>query len=1177
MDCFWLEGADMHQTHQMEVLMEGPDMVQGPISFIEILVRFFFQSESFKYFDFWLFISGFYEDQFTYEEAKKFFGKLQRKNYLDKLGQIPNFHATDLAFGNTLIHAVLESSLLDYGFIIDIMNFLVKHGAKFHQANMYGVYPIHVSIERDASQILTWFLEKDSSIVDTRFGSLPLMHYAVRKYAIHCIKTLHNYNSELINQKIDKFSAPINYCLLELLFKVDAKPEDYGDKSSPYIVQHNPMIKETIDFLLLYGSKYNLYVEKYGSILHLLVKINYFDGIDLLLKPLEIEERTSLMECKDSWQKTSLFVALEKSVNKFKAALMLLDYGANANENIQSEYKALVNDKEEKRTRTISSMSWLCKHANDKANLIPIVEKLLEKVKDFDDAVDSVLDDSSLNFKLLQVVLTEAENRGLNMTELINNGYNPEERTAVHLLAISNHLTDITDEMVFLLGNGANPMIPAHSDKFQDNELPIHIVTSLQYAYDYKDNLNDHGHGDFAKSRLKQYLESFKLFGIKNFLEEKSENYKAQFVKHHLIPAVYAADHDFVYSLMKIFYDLTYTHQEAIIHFRMPNTEDFDYQAFNRTVLFWASHHNQTSILNDIVKAEYQVHRPNLIQSNQESSQRNIMQISGIACFEKLPPTYYKSQAIRTYIDLTNPQQNLWNNVVQAGVDVLLVCYALFILDIYFDVQLIYAYLNEEAKLANVTESDWNETLNITSYNNFRNMSQNEILTLAEMNLQSVLTESQIFLLQKPNIYYISFVLSLCLIVPSLLTYLIVAWFYFIVPESIRDLKWKLCNSKLWFWIISIFNPVIYPCTHFVRYIRAKTYPNSYGKTQRYEDCRRYWMLVRRVEIGVESVGQLILQVWLFGPYFLLIQLWSPKEVFSHIWRGMGYLISLAHLEASFVEIMMGKFIMSTLVTAGSLTILKVSKPTEAGGSFIGSMFYFMATLCQLVARFMTFRLLFLTEIDMLAHFLLILAHIGLELILKLALEFPPWECLTTCSEKFNMMIKALVCSVCGTLVYLGMEKSQAALKAEDNAIKNTFLPFTMHILICIIEQIVLVVIPSVRSGKSWTFMYSPFGFLVLSVLFLTVYYKVFHPASILDTNGPKCCESDKSCYVRSLFCLHVRKLNVPSLCGCEKKSPKETITPTHNGPISPINGSPSVNYSVETQTSTLLMNSGVV
>ena len=241
---------------------------------------------------------------------------------MEKLGQIPNFHATDLEYGNTLTHAVLESSLLDLELMTDILNFLVKHGAKFHQANMYGVYPIHVSIERDASQILTWFLEKDSSIADTKFGSLPLMHYAVRKYAIHCIKTLHNFNSELINQKIDKFSAPINYCLLELLFKVDSKPEEYGDKSSPYIVQQNPMIKETIDFLLLYGSKHNMYVEKYGSILHLLIKINYFDGIDLLLKPLELQERTSLMECKDSCQKTSLFVALERSVGKFQAALM---------------------------------------------------------------------------------------------------------------------------------------------------------------------------------------------------------------------------------------------------------------------------------------------------------------------------------------------------------------------------------------------------------------------------------------------------------------------------------------------------------------------------------------------------------------------------------------------------------------------------------------------------------------------------------------------------------------------------------------------------------------------------------------------------------------------------------------------------------------------------------------
>ena len=100
----------------------------------------------------------------------------------------------------------------------------------------------------------------------------------------------------------------------------------------------------------------------------------------------------------------------------------------------------------------------------------------------------------------------------------------------------------------------------------------------MQYAYDNKDTLNDHGHGEFAKSRLKQYLESFKLFGIHNFLEDKSESYKAQFVKHHLIPSVYAADHDFVYSLMKIFYDLTYPYQEAIIHFRIPNTESYDYQ-----------------------------------------------------------------------------------------------------------------------------------------------------------------------------------------------------------------------------------------------------------------------------------------------------------------------------------------------------------------------------------------------------------------------------------------------------------------------------------------------------------------------------------------------------------------------------------------------------------------------
>ena len=119
--------------------------------------------------------------------------------------------------------------------------------------------------------------------------------------------------------------------------------------------------------------------------------------------------------------------------------------------------------------------------------------------------------------------------------------------------------------------------------------------------------------------------------------------------------------------------------------------------------------------------------------------------------------------------------------------------------------------------------------------------------------------------------------------------------------------------------------------TYQISWFLKMIYLYSFGKNQRFEECRRLWSIIRRVEMGVENAGQLILQLWLFGPYFALINKWSWSETFQHLWSGLGHIISLTALEASFVEKMMAKFVLSSVFTCVGITIIRIQKSSETG------------------------------------------------------------------------------------------------------------------------------------------------------------------------------------------------------------------------------------------------------
>ena len=161
------------------------------------------------------------------------------------------------------------------------------------------------------------------------------------------------------------------------------------------------------------------------------------------------------------------------------------------------------------------------------------------------------------------------------------------------------------------LENSIVPFILGKSEQFNDNLMPVHIAASLQYSFDTKDSRNGFGYGEFAKLRLKQYLNSLKNFGINRILENKSMTYKEDFIKYHLIPGIYCADHIFVHDVMSEFHQLRFEKQSYIIHWKEGDENQQsqnNFQAFGKKPLYWATRQNQQSILSDVVRAEFNAH-----------------------------------------------------------------------------------------------------------------------------------------------------------------------------------------------------------------------------------------------------------------------------------------------------------------------------------------------------------------------------------------------------------------------------------------------------------------------------------------------------------------------------------------------------------------------------------------
>lgn len=173
-------------------------------------------------------------------------------------------------------------------------------------------------------------------------------------------------------------------------------------------------------------------------------------------------------------------------------------------------------------------------------------------------------------------------------------------------------------------------------------------------------------------------------------------------------------------------------------------------------------------------------------------------------------------------------------------------------------------------------------------------------------------------------------------------------------------------------------------------FIFLQVFPFKVLYLTKYYKGKATWDAIKRVEIGIEATGQLIVQMWLLAPFVSSMFGWSPIQFFHHLWSGLGYYVSFTLLEAaSFEAQMMAKLLLSSLHVCASITMIRLSKNSCHGlGPPQTVLCFFVSCFAQLAFRTFDLTILFISNLNELDILLSLCGHWILTFALKVSFTF---------------------------------------------------------------------------------------------------------------------------------------------------------------------------------------------
>ncbi len=1029
-------------------------------------------------------------ENFTEKQATKFiFEGLQFTQTLDEsVAKIRDRANKKTEKGNTLLHIVARSTDLmnSYAITESLLNVKADPRAKDEQ----GLTPVQVAVMYDNAGLVKLYHEYDETLITKDLANnMNLVHFAAFKTSYLSLAEILDLNPKSVDLRVDipgsiaHGASTIFMALFRLI--VDRDVQDVHKRENRLDNEHEYQIGREA-----------------AKAVDILIEKSSHDSLFM-------QDRGSVVH--DLIQ-----------INYFDGLVKLFGKFAN---NSYYTAKLLNHENSHGKTPLVSALTWnfgalkaahhllslnadasvkfqekgLAKIVVERGGGTPdkiaaILDDILEHGADLQEAIAAVRITRSI--QLMKIVIRHAHRKHLPVSEVVNFQSPPGVgKASLHFLLEDNEnekkgsARNIKDDITFLLNNGANPMLAYQETMDNDSDrlsyLPIHVATRVQSAGDHSPSTVT---ASFGKTRIKDYLEAMLDFGLDRILNNNGSNSlgvdRAAFVEAHLIPGVYSVCPEFVIALLSEWSKLSEESQYDLIHYKLPaDTRYQDLHVYQNSALFWATDHKHQPLMGSIVRAEFTSHKDD--------------KDKGLKCFADLPTTHLKEQATKLYLEHFGVTNSKINSVLSAFFFVVFICFISFGLDMWLDVNIIKSYEKEGLPKARET--------------------------------------------------------SIYLIVPSLAAYVIVTWAYVSIPR--RLLNWipdsqnpclKLVKL-VWRVILWLFMPVIYLWLYPYRYFKMDSEPEDVGCRKRYNALKDIWTIVRRVEIGIEGTGQLILQLWLFSPHLGEINKWDGTSTFGHIWSGFGFIFSGGTIAAGFLDIMLAKFLLSTFVTCATTTFMRVGKNTSSGLSPIAMLVFFVSNCFQAASRYLTLTLVFITvgQTNVVAKISFVAVHFVCNLIIKLVFEWPPKTGKQDLKTVISIMGNIFTGACASLLLYMNVNQTRVAEELKDNNVKNTLFPVTAHFLLNLIIHMVILIWSYVDPPEGFSelhdnlYRYLPLLFLLVGAGTMAFYYRKIHPGSLTMSTGPRVNKEWTEAEVTALICCQLRPMvcRLPSCCRCCRPS----------------------------------------
>uniref|UniRef100_A0A0K2TNQ1 Putative LOC100882592 [Megachile rotundata] n=1 Tax=Lepeophtheirus salmonis TaxID=72036 RepID=A0A0K2TNQ1_LEPSM len=529
----------------------------------------------------------------------------------------------------------------------------------------------------------------------------------------------------------------------------------------------------------------------------------------------------------------------------------------------------------------------------------------------------------------------------------------------------------------------------------------------------------------------------------------------------HLIAAARDLRSDVIRMIFQNIEDIDMLH--SLLIFKDTSSVD---DTFTKTPLQWAVENSDRLCTTEILHQEYQCHK--------------LSKEMGLRCLRnQLKGDELLTWTIETFTvfyDRTVAQKCVFP--LMALVPVFFSIFN-FTYDYYSDISLTLQYFSDSSFRNSFLVDDFNATLKNNHCRNFT---------------------------PTPHQFFIAFAVNLiCITAPLLVFFFMCVW----EIQSALHSNGFCCPDIMAMFLSLFFTPffVLYVAGRQVyykfRHARAKQ-KNLFRDQLRKSEF--FWGITRSAEAGLESCGQLILQIWLLSFNFYSLLGLSFEQFLKKSLHGVVLILSFSINEADDIEQSLGKVFLSVIslvfsVSSGYRMLKRGSLRMN------NAVFIYLSTFFQVLARICGVSLFFVGVRSFSPIIpLLLLAHFALILVLKLTFESD-----ANTFRSLSSFLVSLLTVFASSMVYVRITPLTHRWQYEH---RSTFVVQFLFFLIVFIENIILSCTPILFYNREDTLLscLSPnqFNIYVFFIILLSTcawfchifYYKCMgHPWS--DINGP--------------------------------------------------------------------------